>query len=125
MIVICFSPETFYPQRTVRDERYKMIHNLLPDLINPVYQLCMTMNKAWKTGEDPYDGLPKHKLSAYDQWKHPVVNELYDLNNDQKLIKLDREVQRTFIDGEFVHLRNRPDFEWQYLKYLRPAVKAP
>lgn len=151
-------PETFFPQRTVRDERFKLIHNLLPDTINPVYQHYMTMNRSWKSGEDPYNGLPEHKRRAYDQWKHPVEFELYDLKNDrwewnnlaempeyqdvlsrlrgelakwqvetgdelrhpEKLRMLKREVQSTFVDGEYIHLRNRHDFEWQYVDYLNP-----
>ena len=156
-------PETFFPQRTVRYERFKLIHNLLPDTINPVYQHYMTMNRGWKAGEDPYEGLPEHKRRAYEQWKHPVSYELYDLKNDRwewnnlaempeyqdvfsrlrdelekwqtesgdelrhrdKLMRLEQEVRSTFIDGEYIHLRNRPDFEWQYVEYLRPHRITP
>jgi N-sulfoglucosamine sulfohydrolase len=121
----------------------------------------MTMNRGWISGEDPYNGLPEHKRSAYGLWKHPVAFELYDLKNDrwewnnlaempeyqdvlsrlrgeldkwqtetgdelrhpEKLRMLQREVQSTFIDGEYIHLRNRHDFEWQYVEYLNPFNK--
>lgn len=35
------SAHNFYPQRTIRDERYKLIHNLLPDEINPGYRFTV------------------------------------------------------------------------------------
>jgi N-sulfoglucosamine sulfohydrolase len=35
------SAHNFYPQRTVRDARYKLIHNLLPGQVNPGYDFTL------------------------------------------------------------------------------------
>ena len=74
------SAHNFYPQRTVQDDRYKLILNLLPGETNPGYQftnerffdnLIATIEQA---GE-PYTG-------AYHRMRAPPKYELYDLNND-------------------------------------------
>ena len=73
------SAHNFYPQRTIRGERFKLIHNLQPDLLNPGYDF--TMNRF-------FDGLQKtvaenNKVrDAYSLMRRPPKFELYDLNND-------------------------------------------
>ena len=74
------SAHNFYPQRTVQDDRYKLILNLMPGEINPGYQftndrffddLISTINQA---------GEPV--TSAYHRMRTPPKYELYDLKND-------------------------------------------
>ncbi|HCR30411.1 MAG TPA: sulfatase [Opitutae bacterium] len=74
------SAHNYYPQRTVQDNRYKLILNLMPGEINPGYQftndrffddLITTINQA---GE-PVTG-------AYHRMHAPPKYELYDLKND-------------------------------------------
>lgn len=155
-------PETFFPQRTVRDDRYKLIVNMLPDTTNPIYKYYMVEEEApknrWWSGEDPLKDYNTRKRKAYELWKNPPRFELYDLKKDRwewnnlagmpeydevqnrllnklrewqkktgdelrhpaKLEKLKREVASTFINGEYIHLRYRPEFTWQYTDYLRP-----
>lgn len=155
-------PETFFPQRAVRDDRYKLIVNMLPDTTNPIYKYYMVEEELpknrWWSGQDPFKDLNARKRKAYGLWKNPPQFELYNLKKDRwewnnlaglpeyeevqnrllnklrewqkktgdelrhpaKLEKLKREVASTFIDGEYIHLRNRPEFTWQYTDYLRP-----
>lgn len=153
-------PETFFPQRTVRDERYKLILNMLPDTLNPIYDHYMTdeTESIRRSGNNPFTNFDSQQQEAYSLWKNPPSIELYDLQNDrwewnnlagrpeyediqarllsvlkdwqertgdelrdpEKLDKLKKEVASTFIDGEYVHLRNRPEFTWQYINYLQP-----
>lgn len=74
------SAHNFFPQRTVRDARYKLIRNLQPDQINPGYSF--TINRF-------FEGLPKviqaaspQVRSAYRLMERPPEYELYDLQND-------------------------------------------
>ena len=73
------SAHNFYPQRTIRGERFKLIQNLHPGLVNPGYDF--TMNRF-------FDGLQKavtenkNVRDAYSLMRRPPKFELYDLNND-------------------------------------------
>ena len=74
------SAHNYYPQRTVQDDRFKLILNLMPGQVNPGYQftndrffddIITTINQA---GE-PVTG-------AYHRMHAPPQYELYDLKND-------------------------------------------
>ncbi len=74
------SAHNFFPQRTVRDSRYKLIQNLQPDEINPGYSFTI---KRF------YNGLPEvikaaspRVKSAYRLMEKPPQFELYDLIED-------------------------------------------
>ena len=73
------SAHNFYPQRTIRGERFKLIQNLQPGVLNPGYDF--TMNRF-------FDGLQELALasqtagSAYRLMRQPPAFELYDLKND-------------------------------------------
>ena len=72
------SGHNYYPQRTVRDERFKLIRNLMPGTVNPGYDF--TMNRF-------FDGLQKVIESspvkdAYALMRQPPEFELYDLEKD-------------------------------------------
>ena len=73
------SAHNFYPQRTIRGERFKLIQNLQSGLLNPGYDF--TINRF-------FDGLQKtitesnNVRDAYSLMRRPPAFELYDLNND-------------------------------------------
>jgi len=71
--------EAFYPRRSIRNDRYKLILNLLPDRDSPY----------WAAGECPawmasrLDSLIGTEVrGAYDTYLHPPQVELYDLLRD-------------------------------------------
>ena len=74
------SAHNFYPQRTVQDDRYKLILNLLPGEINPGYQFTNdrffdNLTATIEQAGEPFTG-------AYHRMSTPPKYELYDLNND-------------------------------------------
>jgi N-sulfoglucosamine sulfohydrolase len=76
------SAHDFYPQRTVRNERYKLIQNLMPDAENPGYDY--TMRRFYPKIQATIDGAPEPVRSAYLRMKTPPEFELYDLQNDPR-----------------------------------------
>lgn len=77
------SPHNLNPQRTVRDDRYKLIHNLLHSRFNPGY--AFTFDRIYDD-RDAIEGLiaqgPIRVRNAYAIMKEPPEFELYDLQND-------------------------------------------
>lgn len=73
------SAHNFYPQRSIRGERYKLIQNLQLNTVNPGYDF--TMNRF-------FAGIKKVVKEngvvgpAYDLMRRPPEFELYDLKND-------------------------------------------
>lgn len=74
------SAHNFYPQRTVRDARYKLIHNLLPSLENPGY--VYTLNRFFTGLPNTIDNAPEKIRTTYQRMQTPPAFELYDLKND-------------------------------------------
>jgi len=81
----------FYPQRTVRDDRFKLIENLLPDEVNPGYEYTFSKLAKDAIHHGQKDGLPftdfiasatSEVREAYDLMRKPPRYELYDLEND-------------------------------------------
>lgn len=69
----------FYPMRSVRNNRYKMIINYLPDREFPM--LTIDGDKAWKeVQKDQFTGTEARSLFARYQYRPEV--ELYDLQKD-------------------------------------------
>ena len=81
----------FFPQRSVRNDRFKLIENLLPGEVHPDYEA--TLNKM--TGEVrnsspdvdldfhvPIAQAPSEVKKAYERMRQPPRYELYDLEND-------------------------------------------
>lgn len=70
---------SWFPRRTIRDERFQLIHNLLPDTENPIRAIdgCA----AWEASRDASlnDTLVR---KAYDRYLNPPEFELYDLIQD-------------------------------------------
>jgi len=74
------SAHNFYPQRTVRDERYKLIQNLQPEQINPGY--AFTLNRFFNGLPELIDNASPDVQAAYRRMEKPPKFELYDLRND-------------------------------------------
>ena len=69
----------WFPQRAVRDTRYKLIHNLLADSAKPASRIDGDIGYV-TSREDRYDGTPIR--AAFDTYANPPEFELYDLAND-------------------------------------------
>jgi N-sulfoglucosamine sulfohydrolase len=90
-------PPIYFPQRTVRDARFKLIVNLLQDRVNPVAQpkeQVVTRLPSYVTPAD-LAGSTNEVRRAYATWKDAPPVELYDLENDPY---------------EFVNLGGQPEF---------------
>ncbi|MCP4783955.1 MAG: sulfatase [Fuerstiella sp.] len=74
------SAHNFYPQRTVRDERYKLIQNLQPGQNNPGY--AFTLNRFFADLPNTIKVAPDHVRAAYHRTQAPPAYELYDLHSD-------------------------------------------
>jgi len=74
------SAHNFYPQRTVRNARYKLIHNLMPDQTNPGY--AFTLNRFFADLPKTIEAAPDRIRAAYYRMEAPPEFELYDLQSD-------------------------------------------
>lgn len=63
--------EHYYPRRSIRNERYKLILNLTPEQRNPVWP-----------GPKPVEPVPEEWATTYKTYMHPPEFELYDLQED-------------------------------------------
>jgi N-sulfoglucosamine sulfohydrolase len=70
----------FWPQRTVRDDRYKLIENLLPGEVNPGYAFTLDHHAADIRGA--IARAPAAVRAAYARMERPPRWELYDLQAD-------------------------------------------
>lgn len=76
-------PSFLYPQRSVRDDRYKLIATLLTGHENPVEEYY-TKHVLVDTGTTQWeiDRAPDEVRRAYTAWRTPAPVELYDLAAD-------------------------------------------
>lgn len=74
------SAHNYYPQRTVRDDRFKLIHNLMPDKVNPGYNF--TNRRFFEGLEKVIHAAPEPVRGAYQRMRKPPEFELYDLHTD-------------------------------------------
>lgn len=74
------SADNFYPQRTVRNERFKLIQNLMPGEQNPGYDF--TLNRFYADLQKTIEAAPDHIRESYHRMKTPPAFELYDLQAD-------------------------------------------
>ncbi len=74
------SAHNYYPQRTVRDDRYKLILNLMPGEVNPGYDY--TRRKFFEENQEVVAEAPEPMRSAYQRMERPAEYELYDLESD-------------------------------------------
>jgi N-sulfoglucosamine sulfohydrolase len=75
-------PETYYPGRALRDSRFKLVHNLLPQRQNPVYDIYLVQQRPKTFTPAELKDVPKQVQEAYKIFRHPPEFELYDLQND-------------------------------------------
>ena len=75
---------TYFPQRCVRDGRYKLIANLLQDRPSPSALGYSEPTQKWASGatREEIAGANKRVRAAYDLYERPPEFELYDLQND-------------------------------------------
>ncbi len=78
-------PPLYFPQRTVRDDRYKLIVNLLQDRSNPVAATySQNENPRYGSYVTPSDvaGASEETQRVYAAWSNAPPVELYDLESD-------------------------------------------
>lgn len=78
-------PPLYFPQRTIRDDRYKLIVNLLQDRPNPVADITSGREKAPQPSyvtAAVVAGAPAAVRKAYATWHDAPPVELYDLAED-------------------------------------------
>ena len=74
------SAHNYYPQRTVRDDRFKLICNLMAGRVNPGYEFT---HKRFFEGLDRVIAAAGEPVrSAYLRMRSPPQYELYDLKRD-------------------------------------------
>lgn len=84
------APQLFYPMRSVRDQRYKLIVNYLSE--KPFPSLTVDGDPAWKEAQrEKFAGTQIREV--FNRYEHRPPLELYDLDNDPQ---------------EFVNLANNP-----------------
>jgi len=71
----------FYPQRTVRDARYKLIENLLPGEVNPGYAFTVDGHLEGDL-RGAIAAAPANVRAAYARMERPARWELFDLQSD-------------------------------------------
>ena len=76
-------PPLYFPQRTVRDQRYKLIVNLLDDRPSPAAK-CYRSPEVWWTNltDAEIAKADQHVRSAHRTWDDAPPEELYDLEDD-------------------------------------------
>ncbi len=109
----CDSADLHFPQRSVRDARYKLIKTLLNDRPDPGAQKCLL------NGASNFRGSPTHaelKTSdaktqqVYDTWLNPPPIQLYDLRNDpNEFHNLADDSGHELIESNLIAVLN----EWQ------------
>lgn len=70
----------FYPQRSVRNDRYKLIESLMPGEINPGYDF--TLHHIEGSLPAAIESAPPEVRNAYRTMERPPRFELYDLEAD-------------------------------------------
>lgn len=72
----------YYPRRSVRDRKYKLIRNLLHTRENPHYLAYAFQMYGTGTLPDELAMADPLVKKAYETWRNPGEYELYDLEND-------------------------------------------
>jgi N-sulfoglucosamine sulfohydrolase len=81
----------YFPQRSVRSDRYKLIESLLPDTVHPDYDITIEKLQVSNRGQDYGGDLDLHAViaasqpdvkAAYALMRRPPRYQLYDLQAD-------------------------------------------
>jgi len=77
------SPACWFPQRSIRDKRYKLIVNYMADQVNPGAKAYLPPG-VWETSLDEQDlaAVPSDLRAALERAAQPPAEELYDLEQD-------------------------------------------
>lgn len=75
-------PPLYFPQRTVRDDRYKLIVNLLQDRPNPVADVCTSSAQPSYVSKEAVAAATPDVRQTYSTWSDAPPIELYDLETD-------------------------------------------
>jgi len=75
-------PPLYFPQRTVRDDHYKLIVNLLQDRPNPVADVCTASAQASYVSKADVAAAAPAVRQVYSTWSDAPPIELYDLESD-------------------------------------------
>lgn len=101
------SAHNFYPQRTVRDARYKLIHNLQSG-VNPGYDF--TLERFFPKLPQAIAAAPRHIRASYERMRSPPEYELYDLQEDPH--EFDNLAARPAVRSTYLNLKRQLE-EWQ------------
>ncbi len=105
-------PPLYFPQRTVRDGRYKLIVSLLQDRPDPTREVYLSPNTRWSiVREAELGAAPSNVRRAYETWHDAPPNQLYDLQNDP--CELNNLANRPEWDAVLERLR-RQLTQWQH-----------
>ncbi len=75
-------PPLYFPQRTVRNARYKLIVNLLQDRPNPVADVCTSSAQPSYVSKEDVAAADPAVRQTYSTWPDAPPIELYDLESD-------------------------------------------
>jgi N-sulfoglucosamine sulfohydrolase len=84
------TPSVYFPQRAVRNRRYKLIRSFLPGREDPYYRMLLDRSSSAREGAPPIDRPPIPPLErlspamrrAYATWQSPPEYQFYDLQQD-------------------------------------------
>ncbi len=81
----CDAARHTFPQRTIRDERYKIIYSPVRDREDPAaryYRIHGASNWAGCLTDEELAGASEQTRAGYDLWLNPPEIQLYDLKSD-------------------------------------------
>ncbi|MCB0645867.1 MAG: sulfatase [Saprospiraceae bacterium] len=99
------TPFWYYPLRSVRNERFKLILHTKPATEDPIYSAYETHKGHFAGGanQEEIDAAPLAFRKAYATWKNPPVYEFYDLENDP--LELNNLSENKMYAGEMARLQ--------------------
>ena len=103
------APFFYFPRRSVRDARFKLIHNLNYMNDNPKFNFYVGRQGHFRAGTnlEEIENLSPELKKVYEIWRNPPEFELYDLQNDPL---------------EFTNLSDNPEFKIE-LDRLQKVLK--
>lgn len=81
----CDAARHTFPQRTIRDARYKLIHSPVRDREDPAARYYREHGASHWSGcltDKELAGASQQTRAGYDRWLNPPDFQLYDLKND-------------------------------------------
>ena len=97
------SAHNFYPQRCVRNGRYKLIQNLQPKSVDPGF--AFTLNRFFPGIQQIIENAPIHVRNAYHRMQAPPEYQLYDLKEDP--YEFQNLVNNAMYSDVFIRLKSK------------------